>query len=250
MGLPAQNPAPQISAIAGQTVFPFSWRCDDASQVVVWKNDVQIGGSGVVLNADQTASPGGNVTLAVAAAAGDIVTIERVNPQTQNAAFSAYLPFTAVALTAALDRIVEMLQELWARFGRAITVKRSRLTKTSSFELPVPETTGLALGWKTDDGTNWYIGNLTPSASVVTAASAGTLVKNEVPAGAVNSTTGSDGNAVFTLAFAPLSAALFDLLIDGVRQPPSRYVRVGVTVTMNPTFLPIAGSDIRADYYR
>ena len=83
MSLPAQNSAQQVSAAAGQLIFPFSWRCDDTATVLVWVNNVQVGGSTVALNADQTASPGGTVTLAAAAALGDIVTIERQTAQTQ-----------------------------------------------------------------------------------------------------------------------------------------------------------------------
>lgn len=249
MSLPAQNPAPQVSASAGQTVFPFSWRCDDSTTVIVYVNDVQTGGSTIALNADQTASPGGTATLAVAAGAGDIITIERVNPQAQTVALSAYFPFTAVAVVAALDRIVEMLQEFWSKLGRAAIVKRAMLWKVSSFELPLPQTAGQAIGWKTDDGVHYYLANIIPAATVITAAAVGTLVKNEVPAGAVNSTTGSDGNGAFTFAHVPISAAYLDVLVDGVRQPPARYVRVGAVVTFNPTFFPITGADVRGDYY-
>lgn len=250
MSLPAQNPAQQVVATAGQTVFPFSWRADSSPLVVVWVNDNQVGGPTIILNADQTASPGGTITLAVAANAGDIVTVERVNAQTQTLNLSAYYPFTAISLTAALDRFIEMVQEVWAKLAKVPLVKRSMLAKVSSFELPLPQANGSAIGWQTDDGgAHYYLANIIVATGVTGIINASTLVKNEVPVGAVNGTTGNDGNAAFTFAHVPFSTALLDVLVDGVRQPPIRYARVGAIVTFQPGFIPIAGSDVRGDYF-
>lgn len=247
MSLPAQNPAQQVVATSGQTVIPFSWRCDDSSLITVWVNDNLVGGWTPALNADQTASPGGSVVLATPSAAGDIVTVERVNPQTQNFALTAYNPFTAVALVAAMDRIVELVQEVFAKVARVFYVKRSMQAKIASFELPAPAV-GQVLTWVSGDGgLTFSLGATTPSVIGVTTNA--TMVKNETPTGAVNGTNGSDGNAAFVLAHVPKSAGLLDVLLDGVRQPPSRYTLVGNTVTFNAGFIPITGSDIRADYF-
>lgn len=77
----------------------------------------------------------------------------------------------------------------------------------------------------------------------------GTLVPNEVPAGLVNSTNGADGNGIFTFLAAPVSPLKFFLYVDGVRQPPNRYVLVGAVATFNAGLNPLTGSDIRGDYY-
>lgn len=247
MSLPAQNPYPQQVAAAGATVFAFAWRCDNSNLVVVYVNDAQDGGFTVQLNADQVAAPGGTITRAVPCAGGDIVTIERVNPQTQNFNITAYNPFTAVALTLALDRILEMVQEVWAKLARGFYVKRSVQSKIASFELPAP-VDGQVIGWRSNDGgATHYLDNL--GNVLVGATLPGTMVKNEVPGGAVNGTTGSDGNAAFALAHTPISTVLMDIYVDGVRQPPARYGRVNNIVTFLAPYIPITGSTIYADYF-
>lgn len=145
MSLPAQNPSQSMVATGGQTVFPFTFRCDDSTTIQAWIADAQQGGFAVALNADQVGNPGGTITLP-AQAAGAVVTVERVNFQTQTLALTAYNPFTAAALTLALDRMVEMLQEFWAALTRAVRVSRANALKVSTVELPAP-VNGLLLGW-------------------------------------------------------------------------------------------------------
>jgi hypothetical protein len=248
MTVAAQVPSQQIAAAAGQTVFPFAWRCDDSTTVVVYVNDALDGGFTVILNADQVAAPGGTITRAVPSVLGDLITVERVTPQTQTTALTKYGPFPASTITNALDRMVMLLQEVWAKVSRSVNFPRSILTKLLSFDLPAPQGGGTPFGWRTDDGgLHYYIANVPQLVIGVTQLA--TMVKNEVPAGLVNSTDGTDGNGVFTFAHVPASALLFDILIDGVRQPPNRYVRVGAVATFNAGFFPFAGSDIRADYF-
>lgn len=246
MSLPAQNPKQQLVAAGGQTVFAFTFRCDDSLTIQVWSNDLQLGGVAVALNADQSAAPGGTVTIA-AAIAGDIVTIERVTPQTQTLALTAYNAFTAAAITTALDRMVELLQEFWAFTARMFYVKRSVQSKITTFQLPTP-VAGQVLGWVSGDGGLTFrldnLGNV-----VVGVTLAGTLVKNEVTADLVNGTNGNDGNALFTLAHTPASDVLLDVLVDGVRQPNARWTRVVRAVTFQNGYKPIVGSDVRFDYF-
>jgi hypothetical protein len=245
MSLPAQNPYQQVVATLGQTVIPFTFRCDSSGQLIVWVNDTQVGGFTPALNADQTASPGGTVTLAVGSAAGDVVTVERVNPQTQTFALSSYTPFTATALNSALDRMVELLQEFYAKLARVFYIKRSQQSKISSFELPAPASGGI-LGWFTSDGGVSYT---LVNYSTVTD-STGVRIKNEIPAGSTTGTTGADGNPAFVLAHTPKSASLLDVFVDGVRaDPTANYSLAAGTITFNSGYIPLAGSVIRADYY-
>lgn len=246
MSLPAQNPKQQLVAAAAQTVFAFTFRCDDSLLITVWSNDLPLGGFAVALNADQIANPGGTVTIA-AALLGDIVTIERITPQTQTLALTAYNAYTAAAITSALDRMVELLQEFWAFTARMFYVKRSIQSRITTFQLPTP-VVGQALGWVSGDGGLTFrldnVGNVIVGVTV-----AGTMVKNEVTADLVNGTNGSDGNALFTLAHTPISDGLLDVLVDGVRQPNARWTRVLRAVTFLNGFKPIVGSDVRFDYF-
>lgn len=248
MSLPAQNPYPQQVAAANQKVFLFGWRCDDAGTVTVWVNDGQDGGFTVTLNPDQTGSPGGSITRAVGCAAGDVVTIERTSAQVQTFGLTAYTPYTAAALSLALDRMVEMVQELWARFARVFTVKRSQQSKIDSFELPVP-IAGQAIGWaSTDGGSHFHLDNL--GTLVFDTVANTTLVPNEVPTGAVNGTTGSDGNTDFALTHIPRSQVLTSVYVDGVKQPLTRYsIQAGNLIRFVAPFIPAVGSQIYVDYY-
>lgn len=193
-------------AAAGQTVFPFNFRCDVSATLFVSKNAIAQGGFTVALNADQTAAPGGSITLAVGALLADVVKVQRITPQTQSAAFSQYGAFSSASLMAVLDSLVMMIQELSVLANAAGGI--------------VPPTNG---------------------------------IENDVPAGLVNSTDGTDGNGSFTFSHAPAVGfdAFFNVLLDGVRQPPGRYAKVpgSPTIQFGAGFHPIAGSDIRGDYF-
>lgn len=81
----------------------------------------------------------------------------------------------------------------------------------------------------------------------------GNFVFDETPAGTINSTTGSDGNGVFTLATAPSPASSLDLvqtvigtatvMIDGVHFNLS-----GLTITYTAGNFPFTGTTHRANY--
>jgi hypothetical protein len=81
------------------------------------------------------------------------------------------------------------------------------------------------------------------------------FVFDETPSGAINSTTGSDGNNIFTLAYAPSPGTSLNLrnnaigtetgLVQGVH-----YTLSGVTITFVITFYPIAGTSLLADYMK
>ena len=76
---------------------------------------------------------------------------------------------------------------------------------------------------------------------------------NETPSGAITGTTGSDGNAVFTLNFAPSPAGSLQLtktdvgtgvlLIAGIH-----FNLVGLTITYTAGNIPMVGQEHRAWY--
>lgn len=135
MTVPAQSTSQQFIAAAGQLVFPFSWRADSSGVVTVWVDDVPDGGFTVALNADQVAAPGGTITRAAPAVGGEVITVERVTPLTQDVAFSRYGPFAADTVTAALDKAVMLIQELTARVERAFLFERASMIFAPGGEL-------------------------------------------------------------------------------------------------------------------
>lgn len=159
MTVPAQTSSQSIVATAGQTVFPFTFRCDDSSYLTAYAADVAQGGFGIALNADQVASPGGTITLA-AQVVGVVVTIERAMPKTQTAALGAYGPFPSASVMAALDRIVQLMQDFYAQLVRAFRVTRANLLKVASLDLPAPQL-GAMLGWVDAGGGLYRLGNIT-----------------------------------------------------------------------------------------
>jgi hypothetical protein len=146
MSLPAQNVAPQAVANPGQAIFPFAWRCDDATTVVVYVNDVQDGGFTVILNADQVGNPGGTITRGVACVGGEVVTVERQTPRTQATDLIRYGAFAAVTIVGVFDRIMEQVQELAALILRCVRVSRANASKLSTLDLPTPAL-GTFLTW-------------------------------------------------------------------------------------------------------
>jgi len=82
-----------------------------------------------------------------------------------------------------------------------------------------------------------------------TLAAASFFVDNETPTGAINSTTGTDGNGTFTLAYAPTPAASLLLYRDGVTMRAGvEYTLSGSTITYTAGNNPLTGSWHRAFY--
>jgi hypothetical protein len=154
----AATPLTNITAIAGQTDFPFTWRADSAGVVKVYIDDVLQGGPVIVLNPDQVASPGGTATLP-AQTAGKIISIERALVTDQTVDVAAYGPFSATLVEDVLDRVIMRVQELSALFQRTFRVKRSVLPKISSFEFP-PPLLGYVPGWVAAGGGLFKLDNV------------------------------------------------------------------------------------------
>lgn len=160
MTIAAQNPLTSLVATALQTVFPFAFRCDDSATLKVYKDDILLGGGAytVALNADQTVSPGGTVTLAVGAALNAVVSIERVSPDQQSLSLATYGAFPAKTIELAFDKLVMLLQEFFMTLSRVFRVTRANVSKIASWDLPAP-VVGKALGWVASGG-QFILGNI------------------------------------------------------------------------------------------
>lgn len=90
-------------------------------------------------------------------------------------------------------------------------------------------------------------GQILMSQGANSAPSKRTIVNNENPAGAINGTNGSDGNAIFTVAKAPF--ANFKLTKNGVEMYQGlAFTLLGNQITYLAPYIPIAGDSHRASY--
>jgi hypothetical protein len=222
MTVAAQNVAPQAVAAVGQTIFPFAWRCDDSTLVVVFVNDVQDGGFTVQRNADQTATPGGTITRGVACFGGEVVTVERLSPQTQTAALTKYGPFPADTVTSMVDKFIMLSQEAASILGKCVKVARSQLTKFSSVEISTVAA-GQALAFIVDpiDATKVKFGLIDVAAYVAQVLNSAQAVQPL----RWNITQTVGGTVNFNIAGALVgSSDLYIVTVDGVLQDPASYV--------------------------
>jgi hypothetical protein len=224
MSLPAQNVAPQVVAAPGQVTFNFAWRCDDAALIKVWVNDVLDGGFTSLLNADQTAAPGGSITRGIACFGGEVVTVERASPLSQLTNFLRYGAFQGAAVTNILDKLVMLVQELSAIVvPRCVRMARSALSKMTSLEIAAPANNKV-IGFITDPND--------PTKLITTVYDATLLAENNpaqppswTPSTAVAAT-------VFVIAGATqLSSHRYLVTIDGVVQSPDTYTITPNTIT-------------------
>ncbi len=98
-------------------VFGFTFHCDDAAWVYGLLDGVSVGGFTVLLNVDQSTSPGGTVTFAVAPS-GALLVIGRNTALTQNTAYDPYSRFPADSHEKALDKPTMQVQDFAEIAGR------------------------------------------------------------------------------------------------------------------------------------
>lgn len=91
------------------TSFPFVFRVGDITWVNVdFTDDI----SGITLNIDQDANPGGSVEYSVAPPNGQEILILRITPVTQETDYGRYDPFDSETNEDNLDKIVSIIQDL------------------------------------------------------------------------------------------------------------------------------------------
>lgn len=236
MTVPVQTPSTTILAAGGQTIFPFNFRCDDSTTIHVFADDVERFDGVVALNADQTAAPGGTVTLP-AQAVGVSVTIERQGSQQQSLAISAYGAFQAASLMLGLDRLVMLVQEFYARLSRTASITRKNLALMSTTDLPTP-TNGSLLKWVDAGGGKSKLDNTTVESVGVISVVEGEIVTRT-------------GAGTYQLAHVPNPLARVKLYLNGVRVWAGTHytITAGGAITFLAGFIPAATETLLADYY-
>ena len=141
------EPRVQYTASASQTVFAYAFAifeesdlkvyltptgstASDSSDILILTTDYTVTGEGT--------SVGGNVTLVVAATAGDIITIERDIAVERTSDYTDNGDFLAATFNDDFDKIVMMIQQLEAKLANLALVTQTTST-AGSLTLPVLE---------------------------------------------------------------------------------------------------------------
>jgi hypothetical protein len=181
----------------------------------------------VTLNPDQSTSPGGSVFLVSALAVGESAYIESNLDFTQPTQLPPGGDYEAKVVEGALDRVVKLVQQLWARMLRTVTVPA--IATGINPELPVPQS-GRLLAWNSSGN---KIENVTPESLLTQAGSSGFKHQLFSPSGTQTS---------FTLDENPGLISNTDVALNGVVQRPGvDYTLSGSVITMSA--LPPAGTD-------
>lgn len=108
----------------GTVTFPFTFACLDASHITVALDGVdQSTGFSVVVNADQSANPGGSVTFDTAPPGSVVIDIVRATDRTQQTDYRAFDPFPSDTHERALDKLTLIGQDDGARIEALDTAK-------------------------------------------------------------------------------------------------------------------------------
>ncbi len=111
--VPSETSRNSCSLAPGGSACTFTFKTPTSAWVAVYVNAVKLGsGYSVSLNADQSTSPGGTVTLAPPLAAGGTVMVQREVPYTQDSSWPTGGPFRAKTLESELDRLVMQDQQI------------------------------------------------------------------------------------------------------------------------------------------
>ena len=136
------------TASSGQTVFTFTFRIFNDSDLKVYVDDVlkELGADYTVsINSDP--NTGGTVTLNTPLNGGEKVVLLRQVPQKQQLDYTSFGKFPADSHEAGLDRVVVLVQQLQEQINRALTYKETSVN--TGLTVPDPQA-NYFLRWKAD----------------------------------------------------------------------------------------------------
>jgi hypothetical protein len=147
MSLSTQSCRVAYTASAAQTTFPYSFRIFAATDLAVYHNASLLTTSQYSVTGVGEAA-GGNVVLAVAAAAADEIIIESAIPATQDVTYSPGDAFPAASHERGLDRLARIGQQLRHALSRCLQLNVARSFGLTGLELPHPDTLTPVAGGK------------------------------------------------------------------------------------------------------
>jgi len=207
----------QYTATAGQTVFAYTFEVYDKDDLVVLKNSTTLSeGSNYTVSGVGNDS-GGNITLAVGATAGDVITIYRDMALNRTTDYQNSGDFLASEVNEDFDRLWLAIQQNATSDSRSV---KKPVTDLSSINMELPVASGRShrlLGFD--------------STGAVEAVDY--LKAQEVTILTEDTFTGDGTTTAFTLSTAPVTGRLLQITIDGIMQAISSYTLSGLVVTFS-----------------
>ena len=207
----------QYTATAGQTVFAYTFEVYNKNDLVVLQNSTTLSeGSNYTVSGVGNDS-GGNITLAVGATAGDIITIYRDMALERTTDYQNSGDFLAAEVNEDFDRLWLAIQQNDTNDSRSV---RKPVSDLSSINMELPVASGRShrlLGFD--------------STGAVEAVDY--LKAQEVTILTEDTFTGDGTTTAFTLSTAPVTGRLLQITIDGIMQAISSYTLSGLVVTFS-----------------
>lgn len=207
----------QYTATAGQTVFAYTFEVYNKNDLVVLKNSTTLSEGSNYTVSGVGSDSGGNITLAVGATAGDVITIYRNMALERTTDYQNSGDFLASEVNTDFDRLWLAIQQNATSDSRSV---KKPVTDLSSINMELPVASGRShrlLGFD--------------STGAVEAVDY--LKAQEVTILTEDTFTGDGTTTAFTLSSAPVTGRLLQITIDGIMQAISSYTLSGLVVTFS-----------------
>ena len=207
----------QYTATAGQTVFAYTFEVYNKNDIVVLQNTTTLSeGSNYTVSGVGNDS-GGNITLAVGATAGDIITIYRNMALDRTTDYQNSGDFLAAEVNTDFDRLWLAIQQNATSDSRSV---KKPVSDLSSINMELPVASGRSLRLLGFDSTG-------------AVEAVDYLKAQEVTILTEDTFTGDGVTTAFTLISAPVTGRLLQITIDGIMQAISSYTLSGLVVTFS-----------------
>ena len=207
----------QYTATAGQTVFAYTFEVYDKDDLVVLQNSTTLSeGSNYTVSGVGNDS-GGNITLVVGAAAGDVITIYRDMALERTTDYQNSGDFLAAEVNEDFDR-------LW------LAIQQNATTDSRSVRKPVLDLDSINMELPVASGRSHRLLGFDSTGAVE---AVDYLKAQEVTILTEDTFTGDGTTTAFTLSTAPVTGRLLQITIDGIMQAISSYTLSGLVVTFS-----------------
>lgn len=207
----------QYTATAGQTVFAYTFEVYDKDDLVVLQNSTTLSeGSNYTVSGVGNDS-GGNITLAVGATAGDVITIYRDMALERTTDYQNSGDFLAAEVNEDFDR-------LW------LAIQQNATTDSRSVRKPVLDLDSINMELPVASGRSHRLLGFDSTGAVE---AVDYLKAQEVTILTEDTFTGDGVTTAFTLSTAPVTGRLLQITIDGIMQAISSYTLSGLVVTFS-----------------
>jgi len=207
----------QYIATAGQTVFAYTFEVYDKDDLVVLQNSTTLSEGSNYTVSGVGSDSGGNITLAVGATAGDVITIYRDMALERTTDYQNSGDFLAAEVNEDFDR-------LW------LAIQQNATTDSRSVRKPVLDLDSINMELPVASGRSHRLLGFDSTGAVE---AVDYLKAQEVTILTEDTFTGDGTTTAFTLSTAPVTGRLLQITIDGIMQAISSYTLSGLVVTFS-----------------